>query len=268
MSILNAKKLLKDWLPPVVLRLLQRRYAQAAVRWDGDYPDWQSAAAASGGYDHEAIFSKVCEGARAVRDGRALWERDSVLFYHEEYRLPLLSCLTAVAAWNRGRLSVLDFGGALGSTYMQHRPLLDRLDALRWNIVEQPHVVACGQGEFTTDVLRFWPSMQECAAVSSPDVILFSSVLQYLEEPYAVLEEAASLRAKAIILDRTPFADEGERITVQHVPAAIYPASYPCRWLDRRRTHDVLRQAFRLLPEYPSPVDPPGFYGFMAVRKD
>jgi len=271
-SQLDIKYQCKDLLPPVLLRYIQKLRRQgdapSTVRWEGNYTDWQSAAAAASGYDHDAIFIKVREAARAVRGGRALWERDSVLFYHEEYHWPLLSGLMAVAAWNRGRLSVLDFGGALGSTYMQHRSLLNGLDELRWNIVEQPHFVACGREEFTTDILRFWPSMGECAAVSPPDVILFSSVLQYLEESYAVLEQAASFRPKVIILDRTPFAPKGERITVQHTPPEIYPASYPCRWLDRRRVNEILESRYRLLPDHNTPIDPPGFCGFMAVRKD
>jgi len=265
----QCKRLLKDCLPPVVLRFLQRYRAQKAeLYWEGDYPDWQSAVAASGGYDHDAIFTKVRDASRAVRDGRALWERDSVLFYHEEYHWPLLFGLMTVAAQNGGRLSVLDFGGALGSTYRQHRALLDTIPQFSWNIVEQSQIVHSGQEEFTTDILRFWSSMQECAAVSPPDVVLFSSVLQYLEEPYAVLEQAAAFQPKAILIDRTPFAEKSERITVQHVPPELYPASYPCRWLDRGRVDGILKSRYRCLPDYSTHLDPPGFYGFMALRKD
>lgn len=267
----RGKSLLKDFLPPVLLRCIQKlrhrgRNTQA-LTWQGDYPDWQSAVAASTGYDQEAIFVKVQDAARAVRDGKALWERDSVLFYHEEYNLPLLSALMSIAAWNKGRLRVLDFGGALGSTYWQHKPLLQNLDVLSWNVVEQPHVVACGREEFSSDELQFWPDMQSCAANGPVDVVLFSSVLQYLESPYALLEQAVALNPQAIVLDRTPFAEKGERITVQNVPPQIYPASYACRWLDEEKVRSLLKKTLSLSPKWQSQVDAQGFWGIIGYRQ-
>ena len=187
------------------------------LTWQGDYPDWQSAVAASTGYDQEAIFVKVRDAARAVRGGKALWERDFVLFYHEEYNLPLLSALMSIAAWNKGRLRVLDFGGALGSTYWQHKSLLQIMDVFSWNVVEQPHVVACGREEFSSDELQFWPDMQSCAANGPVDVVLFSGVLQYLELPNKLLKQAVDLNPQAIVLGRTPFAEMGERSTINLV---------------------------------------------------
>ena len=231
------------------------------------YPDWQSAREASGGYATEEIFTKVRDAARAVRDGKALWERDSVLFYREEYNLPLLAALMSVAAWNRGRLCVLDFGGALGSTYGQHRSQFRKLAEHTWNIVEQPHVVKCGKDEFENEHLKFWSDMEECCSAQNINVILFSGVLQYLENPYAVLEQAAALRPAMVLITRTSFAETEEYITVQHVPASIFSASYPCRWLDRNRINGILEKEYRLLPDFNDHIDPSGFFGFAAVRE-
>lgn len=260
----------REALPPILLRCIQkfrhRSHTEQTVTWQGNYPDWQSAVDASTGYDQEAIFVKVRDAARAVRDGKALWERDSVLFYHKEHNLPLLSALMSVAAWNRGRLRVLDFGGAFGSVYWQHKPLLHKLDALSWNVVEQPHVVACGQKEFSTDALQFWPDMESCAAANQIDVVLFSGVLQYLEFPYERLQQALTLQPYAIIIDRTPFASKGERLTVQHVSQEIYPASYACRWLNKTYVKALLEQDLVVGPWWQSQVDPLGFLGVMGYR--
>lgn len=265
----KCKALVKDFLPPVLVRYIKKKHdsCKQYITWEGDYPNWSSAVAVAEGYDSEAIFLKVRDATRAVRDGKALWERDSVLFNHEEYNIPLLAALMSAAAWNRGGLRVLDFGGALGSTYWQNRALLGKLDFLSWNVVEQPHVVACGQEEFQSERLRFWPDMASCAAAGPVDVILFSSVLQYVEDPYIFLEQAVALAPTLIILDRTPFADKGERITVQHVPESIYRASYACRWLDRERVTTMLEGAYHCLPPHSSHVDPPGFFGVVAVKE-
>lgn len=236
----SIKKIVKDFLPPIIFRQLKKiRNAELVpandthTPWQGNYPDWQSACAAcAGGYDSDVIFQKVREAARKVRDGKALWERDSVCFYHEEYNIPLVAWLMSVAAYHKGSLHVLDFGGALGSTYMQNKKLLDKLPDFSWSVVEQSHVVVCGQGEFSTDVLHFYGTMAECFAKHPVNVILFSGVLQYLPEPYTLLEEALSYQPYAVIVDRTPFfiTNKKDKLGLQR-PEKIYPGcAYPI-WL-------------------------------------
>ena len=60
-----------------------------------------------------------------------------------------------------------------------------------------------------------------------------SSVLQYLEKPYDVLEHLKSVKADYLIVDRMPVLKEKavDRLSVQHVPACIYKASYPVWFL-------------------------------------
>lgn len=251
-------------LPPIILRGLVT-VSGRRNRWYGNYPDWASAVAASSGYDADIIFKAVHKAARAVRDGKALWERDSTCFHHEEYNWQLLACLMTVAARTGGALHVLDFGGALGSTYMQHRKFLAGLEECSWSVVEQPRMVACGKAEFETDALRFFDTIEQCYATRPVNVVLFSSVLQYLENPYVMLEKVAKLAPIAIIVDRTPLADKDDMITVQRVPATMYPASYPCRFLARTRLEEVLTRSRALTPWFISQVDPTGFFGVMSL---
>ena len=256
--------LAKNILPPMVMRGLLT-ISGRRNKWSGNYPDWASAVAASSGYDADTIFKTVRKAAGAVRDGEALWERDSTCFYHEEYNWQLLACLMIVAARSGSTLHVLDFGGALGSTYMQHRRMFAELLNFSWSVVEQPHVVACGKAEFATDTLGFFETIEQCFSARPVNVVLFSSVLQYLERPYELLEEVVKLAPTAIIIDRTPLANKGERITVQHVPKTIYPATYPCRFLDKARLDAILTQSRTLTPWFISPVDPPNFCGTMSL---
>lgn len=265
----QIKSLVKQVLPPVVtssVRALVERLRSSSVRWEGNYRSWGDAIAESSGYDAPDIFVKVCDSARAVRDGNALWERDSVCFYHEEHNFPVVSALVSVAAWNGGKLSVLDFGGAFGSTCWQHMPLFERLQSLAWHIVEQPHVVAVGRKEFGSYPLQFWNSVDECAAHAAIDVVLLSGVLQYLEDPYVFLDEIIARKPSAIVIDRTPLLEAGERIAVQYVPPHIYAASYPCRWLNKRKISGKLEDYYTLGPWWDSRVDPAGFQGVFCYR--
>lgn len=131
------------------------------------------------------------------------------------------------AALSGGRLSVLDFGGSLGTTYFQLSPLLNGLKELSWNIVEQENHVRVGMQELANEQLRFYSKLEDVERWK-PNVLLLSSVLQYLPDPYKELEKLLELKIPTVIVDRTPFSTSGEEyLTVQHVPKEIHEASYP-----------------------------------------
>src|SRR4051794_8176228 len=113
-----AEKLALQFLPPVVSRALKDVFG--AVHFSGDFATWQEAQSKSEGYGANQILERVSEGAREVKEGRARYERDSKVFYEKSYEWPMLSCLLWAAVRDEGSLSVLDFGGSLGSRYYQH----------------------------------------------------------------------------------------------------------------------------------------------------
>lgn len=201
---------------------------QPDVAYTGDYPSFAEAKAASTGYDAPAILERTRAASLKVLRGEAAYERDSVTFDRLELPFPLLAVLGRVAAEDRGRLSVLDFGGSLGSTYFQCRQFLRSMPELEWSIVEQPAHVACGQRDFANDTLRFYASIEDCLHARRPNVLLLSGVLPYLPEPWAFLRETATKDFDWIILDRTAcIPAERDRLTVETVSPRIYPASYP-----------------------------------------
>src|SRR5258705_13092790 len=100
--------------PPVLLYPLRKRAAAAASMHRGNYASWGEAAAAAQGYQAESILEIQRAAMRKVRDGQAVYERDSVLFDQIEYFFPSLSALLHVASRRGNSLTVLDFGGALG----------------------------------------------------------------------------------------------------------------------------------------------------------
>lgn len=219
-------------LVPCRLRRWLRRLVRPAL-YRGDFATWADARQASRGYADPAIMDRVVASARAVRDGRAVWERDTVLFHEPAANEPLLRALRRAAAAHDGHLNLLDFGGALGSTWWQHRPWLAELRSVRWSVVEQAGLVEVGQREFAVGPLQFFATVDDCCAAVAPRVVLLSSVLPYLENPRALLADLGGRDFDHLIVDRTGFVGRGrDRLTVQHVPAAIYEASYPCWFLD------------------------------------
>jgi putative methyltransferase (TIGR04325 family) len=102
--------------------------------------------------------------------------------------------------------------------------------------------------------LHFSFTAEEAAAQARPDVVLLSGVLQFLEEPYQVLDRLTSTGARYMILDRTPFSPGAEeRLTVQQVSPEIYEASYACRIFSYDRMLSSLTARWELLTDFPSP---------------
>jgi len=243
--------------------------------WYGDFATWEEAKKKSGGYEVESILIKTKESLLKVKNGEAVYERDSVIFDKIEYSWELLASLMWAAAQNGGSLNLIDFGGSLGSAYYQNKTFLDKLNSVSWNIVEQQNYVKVGIESFQNDNLQFYYSISDCCSElgNKIDVILFSGVLQYLENPFEILKEAFSCGIKYIIVDRTGFTlNNKQRITVQKVPNRIYEASYPCRFFSEK---DFLAyfedNNYDLVADFDAldKVNIPSKYkGFIFLRKD
>lgn len=241
-----------DWLPPAVSRAA-RRWRGNGIRFEGEFATWQEAAARCTGYEASHILDKVLDATLKVKRGEAAYERDSVLFNEIDHNWPVAAGLLWAAARCQGRLAVLDFGGALGSSYYQNRGLLQGLPSVRWNVVEQPHYVAAGRAHVEDEILRFHETIEACAGEVPPNAVLLSSVLQYLEDPREVLEQVELIDPEVIIVDRTIVNDgAADRIYVQSVPASIYSASYPCRSLSDRGLVAALEGRYRLASSFAS----------------
>ncbi len=221
------------------------------VSYTGDYASFAEARACTTGYEEGVILERTRAALHKVVRGEAAFERDSVTFDKLELPVSLLEILHRIAGEHGGTLSVLDFGGSLGSTYFQCRSALQHLPRLEWSIVELPAHVACGQREFANGTLQFYPTIAACLLARRPSVLLLSGVLQYLPEPWVFLREAAAQGFDWIVLDRTAFIPaDHDRLTVEMVHPRIYPASYPAWFFSRPRLAGNLPPGWRIEVEF------------------
>lgn len=224
---------LKDIIPPFILNLY-RRFRNLKYGWYGDFKSWEEAKSLSSGYEKEEILTKIRDSALKVKKGEAIYERDGVLFDEIQYSWPLLAGLMFACA-KFSRLKVLDFGGSLGTSYFQNRKFLNEINDVLWCIVEQKHFVDVGKQEFEDAKLKFFYSVEECISSVNPNVLVLSSVLQYLEKPYEFLKEILINKFNIVILDLTPVSYGKEILTIQRVDPKIYNAQYPCWILDMEK---------------------------------
>lgn len=242
------KKFIRLLIPEIFLNILR-----PGNIFSGDYASWNEAGKLCSGYDHNNILQKVAGATEKVVNGDAVFERDSVLFYHEEYNWNLVNALLKIALENNNELCVLDFGGALGSTYFQNRKQFSNLK-LKWCVVEQANFAGLGAEKFQTEELRFYKDIDSCVKENNVSVILLSSVLQYLEKPYELLERLKKLKTGYLIIDRMPVLKEGsvDRLAIQRVPACIYKASYPLRLMAEKNLLSNIGEKYDLLGKFDS----------------
>lgn len=249
---MKLRELVKEFAPPILSRSY-RRVRKSVRSFIGPFSSWQEAQSHSSGYDSDAIVEKVKNALLKVRHGEASCERDSVLFATKQYSFPVLVGLLRAALDSGGQLAVLDFGGSLGSSYFLYRDFLGSASAIRWHVIEQPKFVECAKRYFENEELRFFTRLEDSVHEASPNIALFSSVLQYLERPHEVLEAMLRVAPHYIIVDRTPIREEkADLLTVQIVPPEIYAASYPSWIFGASALQDRLSKRYRLLLDWDS----------------
>lgn len=232
-------------------KLLSPEKEHPNIRFVGNYTSWAQARKDSAGYDSGIIFQKTSSAVMKMKRGEAVYERDSVLFDRAQYSWPLLSGLLWIASRNDNRLNLLDFGGALGTSYFQNRAFLGRLKELHWSIVEQKHYVKFGKANLEDSNLHFYYDIDDCIRKRNPCTTLLSSVLMYLEDPYALLNKAKDIGFDYVLIDKTLFIKKAhDLLTVQRVPSQIYDASYPCWFLGLDKFMNTLTDKYELVADW------------------
>ena len=241
---MSIKSLLKRIIPKSILN----RFLGYFYGWSGSFSSWSEASAKCTGYDNGVILEKVKNALLKVKNGEAFYERDSVLFFEAHYSYSLLSALDQVGEKFGGHVNILDFGGSLGSTYYQNKSALTPFKSLQWNIVEQSHFVEEGKKNFANETLHFYADIETCLKENNVNILLLSSVLQYIERPYELINAFLKYNIHYIFIDRAPVLLTGnDRITIQKVPKKIYDASYPCWLLNENNLIDVFSKKYQML---------------------
>jgi len=258
------KKTIKKILPSFALDI----FKSLKSPWRGDYSTWTDALKVCEGYSSEEILKKVSEATSQVASGLYPYERDSVLFDKVDYSWPLVSALLYTHHQD-GYLNLVDFGGSLGSSFYQNNYFLEDLPGVKWMVVEQTNFVAEGKMKFETERLKFHSDLGAAVKQDQVNFVLFSGVLQYLENPEEIIEEVLKLSPKVIFLDRLTVI-EGERdiLTVQKVPKEIYNASYPCRFFSKNKIFKVFSKKYNLVAQFDSYISNTGLLNSKVAFKD
>ena len=228
------KYYLKLILPNFIIRNINKLFKRD-IRFVGNYRNWKDAADHSLGYNNKKIFLKSRESFLKVISKEAKYERDSVLFYSESINDPLINILNKIQKKKAACLNVLDFGGSFGSTYFQNKKILNNKKKFQWSIIEQSKIVNFCLKKKLNSNLKFYNSIKDYSRNNVVDLVLVSSVLQYIETPFILLDQLIALKADYLLVLKTPVHEKSDQIKVQRVPDYIYKASYPIRIFNKSR---------------------------------
>ncbi len=194
----RAEVALRLLTPPVVWRLTHRLLPRA--RLEGPLRSWDEATKRATGWDSPILTELALKAALKVKVGAAAFERDSRPHDRIVYSPTVLAALLLAVARYRA-LSVIDFGGGLGSNYYQHRKLLRALPDMpvSWNVIERVPLANIGAEQFQTAELRFHDRL-DGLHLEHP-VLLFTGALQYVADAFVLLDEATR-QTDIIAVDR------------------------------------------------------------------
>ena len=235
------KEIIKAIVPPILFDFLKKLY-NLRFGWTGDYLTWQEAQEKSSGYDSNIILEKVKNATIKVINREYKYERDGVNFNETDLPWPLFTILLKLSK-EHDNLKVCDFGGSLGSTFYQLDSFCEIKQLKKWLIIEQAHFVNTGKEITKNKKLEFTSNLDDIN--QSFQVLILSSVLQYLEKPYDLIRDLLKKNFRYVIIDRTPIMNSNlkdEFIIIQEVPNELYSANYPSWILNKSKLENIFSQ--------------------------
>jgi putative methyltransferase (TIGR04325 family) len=158
-----------------------------------------------------------------------------------DYFGPFIASI-AVAATDCGRLHVIDFGGALGDLFNYVNAAFSNRLPMTWTVVETALYVEHGR-KLGWEGIGYEKSLDD---VTAGNFVLFSGVLQFLDDWRVTLMHPRVLSAKYILISRTPLG-QAEAPYLQIVNYADKTVRYAGRVIASNDIERVLTPTHRPL---------------------
>ena len=158
----------------------------------------------SAGHEHEDDIRMHLSSSRAARESDY-----PVFFYLSQSEKPLTS--------------VFDFGGNIGNLFYCYQNYLNFSKGISWKVYDLPELRQAGQkiaAERGESRLNYVNGFDQLDAV---DLFLASGSLHYFESSLPELLAQAKRLPSRVIVNRTPFSNAGDLITIQDNGSFLVP---------------------------------------------
>ena len=135
--------------------------------------------------------------------------------------IPIVMSLLA----DRNSLSVLDFGGGPGITYLSLSHIMESMFGLKYHIVDNPDICALGRSHCDgMPGLKFFERTEDLN--QHYDLVHFGSVLQYIDNLGSLLEFIATKDAKFILVSDAMVGTSRSFVTVADYYGYKHPHAF------------------------------------------
>ena len=220
-----------EWvLPPRIKTLLRASFSFVVGFTKVD--SWKKAERKSVGYESINVLTPLMQGAMQARIDIAT--SNSVSTRYQQVATAMFFCISESRLQEGKPWRVLDFGGGSGDYFFQFQKFAPNIE-LDWTVVETPALTEAMQCEFRDDTEKIrWVDSLEMTK-DKYDLVLCSSVLQYLEKPFEVLEDLVE-KSEFLIINRIPLTDSSDHfVALQRILTRKRRGSYPAHFFSEEK---------------------------------
>ena len=212
-----------NWLLPPKVRVLVRILLSRLIGFT-KVESWEVAAQKSSGYESVNVIEPVVTAARRVQIDSQISNFSTSRY--QQIAAGMLYCVSQGRFSSAESIRVLDVGGGGADYFHQFQEFAPQIN-FDWTVLETPAMAEAMSNEFGQNLsnLRWVNSIEKTNEIY--DVVLCSSVFQYVENPFELL---ATLVAKSrfLIVNRIPLVDSSEHfVAIQRIISNGKRASYP-----------------------------------------
>lgn len=186
---------LQSFVPPAVPALLRRIWpTMRHPIWKGIYRHCRDVPAFGGTYDDQRRVIEMSEEAERLFSD--IQKGKKLTLWHQ-----MLASVAALVAADRGSIRVIDFGGGMGTGFLQLLTTLPPGTAIRYDVIEMEKMCSAGRELYKNEPrICFHASLDDCAP--APDIVYVNSALQYVDDYAGQLRGLAALNAPWLLLAR------------------------------------------------------------------
>ena len=213
--------------------------------------NWQSAVSGSSGYQSPQTISTI-EGSDPVVDKSSI-KQNFLGNRYLQVASAILSGLNLETLKADTTIRVLDIGGGLGEYFFLLRDNMPNLK-FEWLILETPALCQLAKTKYTNSPEVSWTDALNDSNQTF-NIVLLSSVIQYVEMPFELIEMAMQ-KAPLLIFNRLPLSTHAHNLVCIQRPGLLETkGSYPVHILSERLFMSYLLARGRIMSRWLVPED-------------
>jgi len=248
---------IKDFIPPVLYRIFidPEKVEKRPPDFFSTFMEAQQSCSGLG-YEEDVLVRTVFEKTIILK---AQLQDGEISFSDSMTQTLLAVLLSSLRRGMKGRINIIDFGGACGAHYFQIRPFLPPDVQVDWVVVET-HAMIGKARAIETNELHFVASLDEAKErLKNVDLFYSSGTIQYAPSPQTILEEIKACDPEFVFLNRLALSQSTEMITIQEtmlsangpgtLPDGIEDrlCRYPITYFPKQTLEEILTCQYKIL---------------------